>query len=200
MAALMAISLSLFVAAGVWGNPLFAWAVALVPWMYYPSQLLGWLLWCGAIVIYTFPDGKFTPRWTVWLAVLLVPIAFLIAFGVDIFLNPDNWPALFYILPDIFFIGGALFAVVYRYVHMVDSVQKQALRWYTIGLSLLAGIYFVNLFVTDIYYLLAGQPLFSGNSATLKYVLLNEPIWFACETFFAIGLALSIFRDNLLRD
>jgi hypothetical protein len=29
-------------------------------------------------------------------------------------------------------------------------------------------------------------------------VLLNEPIWFAFEALFAIGLALSVFRDKLI--
>jgi hypothetical protein len=198
MAMLMAILLSLFAAAGIWGNPLFGSAVAVAPWMNTPSQLLSWLLWCGAIVIFTFPNGEFTPRWTVLLAALLIPLTFLSAFGIDVVLNPANWPAPFYLLPNIFFIGGALLAVLYRYAGTVSAGQKQSLRWYVTGLSLLVGIYFVNLFLTDIYYLLAGQPLFNGNAANLKYVLLNEPIWFACETFFAVGLALSVFRDHLL--
>lgn len=198
MAMLMAILLSLFAAAGIWGNPLFGSAVAMAPWMNTPSQVLNWLLWCGAIVVFTFPDGKFTPRWTVWPAALLIPLTFLSAFGIDIFLNPANWPAPFYLLPNFFFIGGALLAVLYRYARTASAGQKRSMRWYVIGLSLLVGIYFVNLFLTDIYYLLAGRSLFEGNAATLKYVLINEPIWFACETFFAVGLALSVFRDQLL--
>lgn len=198
MALLMAILLSLFAAAGIWGNTLFGWAVEIAPWINYPSQLLSWLLWCGAIVPFTFPDGKFTPGWTVWLAALLIPLTFLSAFGIDIFLNPANWPAPFYLLPNLFFIGGALLAVIYRYARTASSEQKQRLRWYTIGLSLLVGIYFANLFLTDIYYMLAGRSLFNDNAAALIYVLLNEPVWFACETFFVVGLALSVFRDRLL--
>jgi len=200
MAMMMATLLSIFAAAGIWNNPLFVWAVSRAPWMNYPVQVLGWLLWWGVIVIYTFPDGKFTPRWTIWLAALLVPLTFLSSFGVDTFLNPDTWPGPFYLLPNILFIGSALFAVIYRYVRTPDPAQKQALRWYTIGVSLLIGVYFVNLFITDVYYFLAGHALFEGNAATLKYILLNEPIWFACETFFAVGLALSVFRDKLLED
>lgn len=198
MAMLMAIVLSLFAAAGIWGNPLFGSAVAIAPWMQYPVQLLNWLLWCAAIVIFTFPDGTFTPRWTAWLAVLLIPLTFLNAFDIDIILNPANWPAPFYLLPNFVFIGGALVVVLIRYTRTTSPSQKQSLRGYVIGLSLLVGIYFVNLLLTDIYYLLAGRPLFEGNTAGLKYVLVNEPIWFACETFFAVGLALSVFRDRLL--
>jgi hypothetical protein len=198
MAVLMATVLSVFAAAGIWNHPLFGSSAAFAPWLSYPEQVLGWLLWCGAIVVYTFPDGKFKPRWTVWLSALLIPLTFLSAFGIDIVLNPSNWPAPFYLLPNLFFIGGGLLAVLYRYAHTSSPGQKRSLRWYVIGLSLLVGIYFVNLFLTDIYYLLAGHFLFEGNAANLTYVLVHEPIWFACETFFAVGLALSVFRDHLL--
>ena len=72
------------------------------------------------------------------------------------------------------------------------------MRWYVVGISLLICMYFVILILTDIYPLLTGQDLFQSYSAALRYVLVNEPLWFALETFFAVGLALSVFRDKLL--
>ena len=200
MAVLMATLLSVFAAAGIWNNTLFGWGVTFAPWLSFPVQVLGWLLWCTAIVIYTFPDGRFTPRWTLWLTILLVPLAFLMAFDIDIFLNPSNWPDPLYLLPNMLFIGGGLYAVIYRYSHTVYLKHKQAMRWYVWGISFLVVIYFINLLMTDIYYLIAGHPLFQSNSSSLMYVLLNEPIWFACETFFALGLAFSVFKDGLLKD
>jgi hypothetical protein len=198
MVVLMASVLSVFAAAGIWGNPLFGWAVGFAPWLGYPVQVLGWLLWCAAIVIYTFPDGKFTPRWTCWLAVLLVPLTFIMAFDIDIFLNPGNWPGPLYLLPNLIFIGGGLFAVIYRYRHKLEAEQKRAMRWYVWGISLLVVVYFINLLITDVYYLIAGQSLFQSKRAGLTYVLLNEPIWFACEALFAVAVALSVFRDKLM--
>lgn len=200
MAVLMATVLSVFAAAGIWGNPLFGWGVPVAPWLSYPVQVLGWLLWCAAIVIYAFPDGKFIPRWTLWLAVLLIPLAFIMAFDIDIFLNPGNWPGPLYLLPNIVFIGAGLYSVIYRYRHTVGFEQKQAIRWYVWGTGLLVVVYFINLLITDVYYLIAGQSLFQSNQAGLSYVLINEPIWFACEAFFAIGLALAVFRDNLIKE
>jgi hypothetical protein len=199
MAVLMATVLSVFAAAGIWGNPLFGSSAALAPWLGYPEQVLGWLLWCAAIVIYTFPDGRFTPRWTLWLAILLLPVTFIMAFDIDIFLNPGNWPSPLYLVPNILFIGGGLFAVLYRYRHTVHPEQKQALRGYVWGLSSLVVVYFINLLMTDIYYWIAGQSLFQTTRAGLIYVLINEPIWFACEVFFAVGVALSVFRDKLMK-
>jgi hypothetical protein len=40
--------------------------------------------------------------------------------------------------------------------------------------------------------------MFQRKRALLTYVLVNEPIWYALEMFFALGLALSVFRDQLL--
>jgi hypothetical protein len=196
MAVLMATILSIFAASGIWNNPLFGWAVNIAPWMNFPVQLLGWLIWCGAIVIFAFPDGTFRPRWMLWLAVLLVPMTFTMAFNIEIFLNPNTWPAPFYLVPNILFIGGALFSVIYRYRRITEPRQKQAMRWYVFSLTLLTTVYFINLFLTDIYYLLAGHPLFQDNPSRLTYVLLNEPIWFACEALFAIGWLFRSFEIN----
>jgi hypothetical protein len=198
MAVLMAIVLSVFAAAGIWNNTLLGVGVPFAPWLGYPVQVLGWLLWCAAIVIYTFPDAKFTPRWTLWLAILLLPLTFLIAFDIDSSLNPNNWPGPLYLVPNILFVGAGLYSVLYRYRHTVDFEQKQAMRWYVWGISSLVIVYFLNLLVTDIYYWIAGQSLFQSANAGLTYVLLNEPIWFACEILFALGLALSVFRNKLI--
>lgn len=130
----------------------------------------------------------------------MLALTFLMAFDMDISLNPDNWPGPLYLLPNIVFIGGALLAVLYRYRHTVKFEQKHAMRWYVWAVSLLVIAYFINLLMTDVYYLVAGQSLFQSNNARLTYVLLNEPIWFASETFFAVGLALAVFRDNLLEE
>ena len=198
MAMLMATVLSVFAAAGIWNNTLLGVGVPFAPWLSYPAQVLGWLLWCAAIVIYTFPDGKFTPRWTFWLAILLLPLTFLIAFNIDIVLNPNNWPGPLYLVPNILFVGGGLYSVIYRYRHTVEFEQKQAMRWYVWGISSLVIVYFLNLLVTDIYYWIAGHSLFQSTNASLTYILINEPIWFACEAFFALGVAFSVFRDHLL--
>jgi hypothetical protein len=198
MAVLMAIALSMFAAAGIWNNPLFPWGVGLAPWLNYPVQFLGWLTWCAAIVIYAFPDGNFIPRWTFWLAALLVPITFIMAFNIDIFLNPDNWPAPYYFLDNILFIGGALVSVIYRYRKILDVEQKQSMRRYVWGISLLIVLYFIYFFMMNVYPFLTGHALFESKDAVLKYVLWSEPIWFAFEAFFAIGLALSVFQDKLM--
>lgn len=200
MAVLMALFLSVFAAAGIWGNPLFSMGVAMAPWLQYPVALLGWLLWCGLIVLYLFPDGRFTPRWTLWLAVLLVPLTFFLAFNIPIFLNPDNWPYSLDLLPRIVFIGAGLFAILYRYGKIVEPQKKRRIRPYVLGVSLLMAAYFVDLLINEIYFRLAGQPLIQGFKAGMTYALIYEPVWYALQVLFAAGLAVSVFRNRLLED
>jgi hypothetical protein len=200
MAVLMAILLSVFAAAGIWANPLFSWAVAIAPWMHIPASFLGWALWCGLVVLYIFPDGRYTPRWTLWLSVAVIPLTFLMAFSINIFLNPDNWPDPFTLLPNIIFIGAGFFAILYRYWHKTSTDEKQRLRGYVLGLSLLMVAYYANFFINEIYYRLAGHPLLQGYRADMNYVLVFEPLWYALQVCFAIGLAVSVFRNRLLED
>jgi hypothetical protein len=198
MAVLMAVLLSVFAAAGIWGNPLFSWGAALAPWLKIPAGVLAWLLWCGLIVLYTFPDGRFTPRGTVWLAVLVVPLIFFMAFSINFFLNPESWPEPFDLLPNILFIGGGWFAVLYRYFRTMSPDMKRRSGGYVLGISLLMLAYFVDFFINVIYIRLTGQPLIQGFRAGMGYALVYEPLWYALEIGFAAGLAVSVFRKGLL--
>jgi hypothetical protein len=198
-AVLMAFLLSVFAAAGIWGNPLFNWAVSLAPWMKFPASLLAWLLWCGVIVIYTFPDGKFKPRGLFWMAILVIPISLIFAFKINIFLNPDNWPSPFDLLPNILFIGGALFSILYRHGRSSDPAKNRRLGWYVLSLSLLITVYFVDFFINNVYPL-GGNLLIQGYQAGMKYALIYEPVWYALEVFFAVSLTISVFRNKLLEN
>jgi hypothetical protein len=100
-------------------------------------------------------------------------------------------------VPNLVFVGAGLYSVIYRYKHTLDFEKRQAMRGYVWGISLLIVVHFINLLVTDVYYWIAGQPLFQTTRAGLTYVLTNEPIWFACEVFFAVSLAYSVFRKRL---
>ena len=46
---------------------------------------------CPFLFFYLFPDGRFVPRWTRWLAVLLIVWVALMSFPDSLF-NPENWP------------------------------------------------------------------------------------------------------------
>ena len=76
---------------------------------------------------YLFPDGKFVPRWTRWLALaialLFVPATFFPNSPFNLFRGP------FFIV----FIGSLLFAQVYRYRRVSSPEQRQQTKWVVFG-------------------------------------------------------------------
>ncbi len=197
MAVLFSILLAVMGAVGVWLSPLSAWSTLLAPWMAVPGKVLNLLLWFGLIFLYAFPDGRFTPRWTMGLGVLLIPIVIAMAFDLPVFFNPRPWPAPLDLLPNFLFIGAALFSVLYRY-GKADLARKAQLRGFVLGITLLICLYFILLFITDIYGDITGHSIFSSSRDVVVYTLVSEPLWYVLELAFAIGTARSLFRGRLL--
>jgi hypothetical protein len=92
MAMIFAMALCLLGAAGTWYNPLWESIPESYPWHPFLDKLLTGLLFCSVIILYSFPDGRFVPRWTRWLALLVVPYAVVSYFALDDApFNPWNW-------------------------------------------------------------------------------------------------------------
>jgi hypothetical protein len=100
------------------------------PALWFPVHLLDYLGQVAfGVFFYIFPNGRFVPRWTRWLAIAV---------------------ALFYV-PDIFFpgspldvLGGPLFAgflvslvvaQVYRYRRISSPAQRQQTKWVVFGVA-----------------------------------------------------------------
>ena len=91
------------------------------------------------LFLYLFPDGRFVPRWTHWLALtwivgLMVPATFfyepfLRLFGVT----------LTTALAGVGFGGTTLFAQVYRYLRVSDASQRQQTKWVFFGVVTALG-------------------------------------------------------------
>src|SRR5215212_6291431 len=81
------------------------------------------------VFFYVFPNGRFVPRWTRWLAIavalLYVPNIFFPDSSVDLLSGP-----LF-----IGFIGSLVIAQVYRYRRVSNPVERQQTKWVVFGVA-----------------------------------------------------------------
>lgn len=79
--------------------------------------------------LYTFPDGRFVPRWT-WIFVLLW-IVQLVVFSVPpnspFFIG--NWPPLLQLAEKALTYGSAVGVLIYRYLRRADQLQRQQIKW-----------------------------------------------------------------------
>jgi hypothetical protein len=198
MAVLLSILMSVMAAAGMWNETLFSWATPFAPWMELPTQLLNLLLIFGLILLCAFPDGRFTPRWSIAMSLVLIPLAISNAFDLNIFLNPNTWPSP---LPEFVFpafVAGSYFCLIYRYRRLGDPDRKAKYLPFLLGISLLVVSYFIHFLINDVYQLVTGQALFSTWRGVVLYVLIGETLWFLVEMVSALLVARSIFRRRLL--
>jgi len=117
---------------------------ALVPIL----SLLGVLAWASFyLLFYLFPDGHFAPRWTAWMAVLL-----LLSFLVSIVYNGDTGQTALLLIMIITLAIGPI-SQVYRYRKVSTAVQRQQTKWVVLAILLVViytllasgGIYFHTL-------------------------------------------------------
>lgn len=98
------------------------------------SDLLNSIGWgSGLLLFYLFPNGRFIPRWTRWLAITLV--AWVLAWPFLPMLNPDQWSFPSPFVAKLAWYGTGIFAQVYRYTRRSTQVEQQQTKWAVFGFT-----------------------------------------------------------------
>jgi len=131
---------------------------------------------------YLIPDGRFVPRWTRWLAIVLV------GYWAAVALFP-SWELGRSVLSLVLFCGlvlSTLLVLVYRYRYVSTPRQRQQTKWVIFGTVLaVAG----NIGARLLYYvvllpLFPGSPLaFALEISLIMFALLAIPATFAIAIF-----------------
>src|SRR6266446_4871861 len=137
-------SLALMLVGGVWLAP---WPAALQPlplvWEL-PFDTMQFLAQAAFLIFYLFPDGRFVPHWTRWLALAWIVIS--LDGNLPSFLGALNaWNSLFslsiYRIIEVAFFGSLMFAQIYRYRRVSTPMQRQQTKWviYSLAIVLVGG-------------------------------------------------------------
>jgi hypothetical protein len=91
------------------------------------------------LLFYLFPDGRFVPLWSRWLALVwivgvMAPGTFFPERVLPLFSHP-----LSYAILGVGLAGSTLFAQVYRYKRVSNSTQRQQTKWVVFGLVMALG-------------------------------------------------------------
>jgi hypothetical protein len=137
------------------------------------------------LFLYLFPDGRFVPRWTRWLALvwilgLMVPATFFY----------DPFLRLFGItltsaVAGVGFGGTTLLAQVYRYRRASDSSQRQQTKWVFFGVVTALG--------GSCGLLLIGMVVPSGLLASLG----GTTVLYLLVLFIPVSIAIAVLRYHL---
>lgn len=189
---------------GTWFNPFWEWAggwfkdFSPYPSLIFFSQLLTFLLVTGAYwFAVLFPDGRFVPPWSRWLAVSWMVLVAANTFFFETFLAFNNWPfPLPTLVPLIYSLLG-LGVIIYRYRWRATAVQRQQIKWITFGMVLLGFNFLLDFSVFNIYEAFSGQyPLANGQQA-VYWELGQDTLSHLSQFFLGICFILAILRHRL---
>jgi hypothetical protein len=85
------------------------------------------------ILAYMFPDGRFVPRWTRWLALLWGTLALAATFFRT--LDPYTWAPWYSYTFLLLGLGSAIVAQIYRYRRVSTPAQQQQTKWVIFGFA-----------------------------------------------------------------
>ena len=149
------------------------------------------------ILFYVFPDGRFVPRWTKWLAFVwsLAVLAWLLFPTLPLnMLDSTVWrqtPIASGVV-SILFYGMIPWLQIYRYWRVSDKEQRQQTRWVVVGFASFisaAWVYYLpSLFIASL-----NEP----GVARLQLNIIGIPIGFALMVLLPLSLVVAILRNQL---
>ncbi len=140
------------------------------------------LLWPATLVFFfTFPTGRFTPRWT-WAA--FVPFFVVTMLG-SLSFTTSFVLVVALILTSLLPIG----VQVYRYLQVYNAVQRQQTKWFVFGVSII----FLLVIIQGTFQAFAP----GSNAAKAGYQLFNGPFWLVLWTILFLGVSIAILRYRL---
>ena len=150
----------------------------------------------GSLLVlwYCFPDGRFAPRWLMWITVLVVVFEIGRQFFYDTYLNFFNWPSPFPDGINIFFGYSIVYSLVHRYRNTSDRVQIQQIKWVVLSVSILS---LLKMFQSLVNVLIQFGLLSWNEKNAIFWNLTWQPLLYLSLVFVAVSLVFSILRYRL---
>ncbi len=158
------------------------------------SQLvlvLGFLS-CGILPL-TFPDGRFVPRWTRWVALAALPwLAASALFPKAPYSQAQG--ASLSLLISLLFFGVFIFSQIYRYRHVSTPVQRQQTKWGMFGFIAMFTMISALLVFQNFVPLLTDHTTLSGAVYDMYF---REPLWAITWMIVPVTIGISMLRYRL---
>jgi hypothetical protein len=130
-----------------------------------------------------FPSGSFVPRWTRWLLVGILPLAFVSAFFPDVV-----WLSLVRSAALVGFSVCLIVAQMYRYVRVSSPIQRQQTKWVSLGV--IGGLVLNSLGTLSLWFL----PSLHLTAATHDLLFIPLTAFLVLLGPFYVGMAITRSR------
>src|SRR6266508_3201276 len=149
---------------------------------------------CFLILPLIFPNGRFVPRWTRWVVLFELAGAVTVTLFRNSFMEIPRATGFI----EVFIVaslGTGVYAQVYRYFRVANSVERQQIKWVVVGL---AGFIFTSFLI-----LLPLNELLNSRAASLDLAralvlsTIPDTLFHAISLFIPVSIVISVLRYRL---
>jgi len=142
-----------------------------------------------SLFLYTFPDGRFVPRWTFWVALagmVWQTLEYLIPGWTS-----GIWPSRLGVVVWSVFLVVVIFTQTYRYRHVSNVMQRQQTKWVVSGISAALLV-----LLSTMLGLIAFDPS-PTSSRSLAVLLIGNAIYYLAMLLIPLSIGVAILRYRL---
>ena len=151
-------------------------------------------IWSLLVFGYTFPDGRFVPGWTRYLAVLAAAVLVIVSLfnSLSALVAPTTPEGRWLAFTLFAWVGSSGAFQIYRYRREANALERQQMKWVAVGFTLFlaVGVSFVLFFILSPE--VSPPGLLNG-----LYYLLGGTIIISILILFVISFAVAMLRHRL---
>ena len=163
------------------------------PSLWWPVAFLNFLGAASfALFLYLFPDGRFVPRWTRWVALAWIfwqlPKYWFPGWASS---DLNSWPGWLAVATWAVALGTVVYSQVYRYRRLSDAARRRQVKWVVFGISV-AILAFLGIAVALSAF--APAPTSPG---TLTAILVGYALIYVGMLLIPLSIGVAILRQHL---
>jgi hypothetical protein len=143
------------------------------------------------LLFYLFPDGRFVPPWTRWVAIFFVAYFVLDELYPNFPYNPDNWSPMLGVPFFLGLTGSMVYAQVYRYRNVSGPAQRQQTKWVVFGF-VAAILTFIGSGLDDVFQLFPRT-----GAAGMLSELIYESVGSLAFLLISLSIGVAVLRYRL---
>ena len=145
------------------------------------------------LFLYLFPDGRFVPRWTRWVALVWIAWQLTERLFPSWASDPNAWQVGTESVVWLGALGTAIYSQVYRYRHTSSSVQRQQIKWVVFGISVaLAGFLGISLVLGT-----SGSDTPTSSGALVAYLVGYTFFGYLAVLLIPLSIGIAVLRHHL---
>jgi signal transduction histidine kinase len=144
------------------------------------------------LFLYLFPDGRFVPRWTRWVALVWIGWQAPRYFFPDWYHAPNGWHAPAAMAVWLGALGTAIYSQGHRYRRVSSAVQRQQIKWVVFGLSAALAV-----FLGIVLALSAFAPTLTSPGALLAHLIGYVFVGYLALLLIPVAIGIAMLRNRL---